>query len=536
MWINRNFSNNKNLNGKVLSNDSIEECYYNDDYTLCKEKDIECLTPYPFNYCSTIDTETSVEKDTVLNNNNNNIQTEIIKSEPISTSISLPGIIDIQSATTVLKVNTPSTTTLLKIMTLSTTKVKTTYITLQKTSTTITLPETSTKITIPKTSTTIAIPKTSTTLTLSNDNVSKTSQIVKSKTTTMVTKRKVAAASRTIRKINIISTTIKKITIISTTIQRVTAIPTTMPNDNNSLPISLNGRCGSDQGQCPSGECCSKYGWCGTSKEHCNISEGCQSEFSKCNQDVEEVKEVGNADIEEEEVEDVGNINDEDDKDDIEYVENVEYRVSTNNKCNEKDGSCPSGECCSKYGWCGSSEEHCDISKGCQPEFGKCNQDVNNQVSVNQDVNDQVSVNQDVNDQVSVNQDVKYQVSVNGRCSEKDGSCPSGECCSKYGWCGSSEDHCNNSKGCQSKFGVCSGEASINNKTSSTKTKSILKLESISEPQLESTSESSNHGKCGEGFGKCSDGQCCSKYGWCGKSDEYCSLDQGCQSQFGECY
>ena len=28
---------------------------------------------------------------------------------------------------------------------------------------------------------------------------------------------------------------------------------------------------------------------------------------------------------------------------------------------------------------------------------------------------------------------------------------------------------------------------------------------------------------------------CCSKYGWCGKTEKYCDVDNGCQSEFGRC-
>jgi hypothetical protein len=27
---------------------------------------------------------------------------------------------------------------------------------------------------------------------------------------------------------------------------------------------------------------------------------------------------------------------------------------------------CPTGLCCSQYGYCGDTEDHCDVSKGCQ--------------------------------------------------------------------------------------------------------------------------------------------------------------------------
>jgi len=50
---------------------------------------------------------------------------------------------------------------------------------------------------------------------------------------------------------------------------------------DESLPISTDGKCGKENGRCPSGTCCSKHGWCGKSVEYCGS--GCQSEFGKCN-------------------------------------------------------------------------------------------------------------------------------------------------------------------------------------------------------------------------------------------------------------
>ena len=94
-------------------------------------------------------------------------------------------------------------------------------------------------------------------------------------------------------------------------------------------------RCGKnyDNQKCDSGDCCSKYGYCGTSEEHCSIDEGCQSEFGECK----------------------------------------DYS-SKNGRCgkNYDNQKCDSGECCSKYGYCGNSEEHCSIEEGCQSDFGEC--------------------------------------------------------------------------------------------------------------------------------------------------------------------
>ncbi|OUM64358.1 carbohydrate-binding module family 18 protein [Piromyces sp. E2] len=85
-------------------------------------------------------------------------------------------------------------------------------------------------------------------------------------------------------------------------------------------------------------------------------------------------------------------------------------------RCGGKYGSCASGLCCSQYGWCGKTGEHCGT--GCQKGYGKC-----------------------------------LTVSKNDRCGGSYGVCPESQCCSKYGWCGLSTDHCKT--GCQIEFGVC---------------------------------------------------------------------------------
>jgi len=46
--------------------------------------------------------------------------------------------------------------------------------------------------------------------------------------------------------------------------------------------------------------------------------------------------------------------------------------VSTNGKCDKESGKCPSGQCCGKDGKCGSSEDYCYVSRGCQSQFGYC--------------------------------------------------------------------------------------------------------------------------------------------------------------------
>jgi len=171
---------------------------------------------------------------------------------------------------------------------------------------------------------------------------------------------------------------------------------------NNELPISTNGRCGTNDGVCPSGKCCSKYGYCGKSDDHCG--KGCQSEFGECKTTTTTTS------------------------------TKKPLPTSTNDRCGKDDGVCPSGKCCSKYGYCGKSDDHC--GKGCQSEFGKCK-----------------TTTTTTKTKTKTTTKKALPTSTNGKCGKNDGVCPSGKCCSKYGYCGKSDDHCG--KGCQSEFGKC---------------------------------------------------------------------------------
>jgi len=93
--------------------------------------------------------------------------------------------------------------------------------------------------------------------------------------------------------------------------------------------------------------------------------------------------------------------------------------------------------------------------------------------------------------------------------------CSNDECCSSHGRCGRSDDHCKIENGCQSEFGRCD----------------------YSHTESYIVSEISLKGKCGPKFNykKCSNDECCSIHGRCGRSDDHCKLEDGCQSEFGKC-
>lgn len=136
------------------------------------------------------------------------------------------------------------------------------------------------------------------------------------------------------------------------------------------------------------------------------------------------------------------------------------------------------GSCCSSYGNCGSTPQHCAIGT-CQPEFGTCTGD--------------------------------KPPSFDGTCGSQSplgAICQGsgfGECCSASGWCGDTADHCG--AGCQS--GAC--------------TQPDPNTDSISTDGM-CGSNTPNKSICaGSGFG-----DCCSASGWCGNTADHCGA--GCQS------
>jgi hypothetical protein len=54
------------------------------------------------------------------------------------------------------------------------------------------------------------------------------------------------------------------------------------------------------------------------------------------------------------------------------YLLSITLITSSKDRCGENYGKCDTGECCSRYGWCGTTEFHCYTTKGCQKNFGIC--------------------------------------------------------------------------------------------------------------------------------------------------------------------
>ncbi|KAJ8117835.1 hypothetical protein OPT61_g1055 [Boeremia exigua] len=170
------------------------------------------------------------------------------------------------------------------------------------------------------------------------------------------------------------------------------------------------------------GNCCSQYNYCGSTTDHCGT--GCQSGFGNCG---------GNGAVTS--------------KAPTSTVKPTTSAAATPTGTTSKvstDGTCAGtgkqtclgstfGNCCSQYNYCGSTTDHCNT--GCQSGFGTCG-----------------------SSSPATPTKAAAKVSTDGSCAGTNGfTCQGstfGNCCSQYGWCGSTTGHC--STGCQSGFGTCS--------------------------------------------------------------------------------
>lgn len=173
--------------------------------------------------------------------------------------------------------------------------------------------------------------------------------------------------------------------------------------------VDVNGACGGSTGFfCAPGACCSEHGFCGTSQAYC--AAGCQPEFGVCGVMVSAAPVSSSAPA-------------------------PTGGVSPDGSCGGTAGfTCIPGSCCSQFGFCGTTADHCGT--GCQSVFGECGLDAV------------------VTATTSAAPVETGGVSPDGSCGGTNAfTCVTGTCCSQFGFCGTTADHCGT--GCQSAFGIC---------------------------------------------------------------------------------
>jgi len=211
--------------------------------------------------------------------------------------------------------------------------------------------------------------------------------------------------------------------------------------------------------------------------------------------------------------------------------------ISKDGKCGSSVGTrCPDNQCCSQYGYCGTTDAHCVA--GCQAKYGLCKGTSKKTTTTTKKTTNSKKTTTTSKKASSTN----VPVSKDGKCGSSAGTkCPSGQCCSKYGYCGTTSDYC--AAGCQASFGNCNGTKSTTAKKTTTTTKKTTKKTTTTTKKA--TSKTTNKasstvkvsivaGRCGPSYGKCpGDNVCCSQYNYCGTTNDHCK--KGCQPQYGLC-
>ena len=247
-------------------------------------------------------------------------------------------------------------------------------------------------------------------------------------------------------------------------------------------------------GICPNGTCCSPYFFCGTTPEYCGSGSSCSNEYGNdtrpCN--LTEFS-CGNGKR--------GNGFCMDGSCCSEFG----YCGNTSAYCNVSgipcgngvrgNGTCLDGSCCSNYGYCGNTTAYCGSSDNVtaiMPSLGYCGNGTRGNGTCAQA---EYCCSQDGYCDTTCSGNFSFFGTCGGGV-QGNGICPDGSCCSQYFYCGTTSDYCG------------AGSTCVNNYGNGTQPCNMTDI------------------PCGNGFrgnGICSNGECCSQYGYCGTSAAYCS-------------
>lgn len=185
------------------------------------------------------------------------------------------------------------------------------------------------------------------------------------------------------------------------------------------------------------GNCCSSAGWCGSTSAYCGT--GCQPASGTCG---------------------TSSSSSTTSKSTTSTTSSKTSSTSSASQAISTDGTCGTtitcigstfGNCCSQYGFCGSTSAYCGT--GCNPVGGTCSGSSTSTKPTTTTSKTTTSTKS------STSPTSTLKVSSDGTCAGTTGfTCLGstyGNCCSQYGWCGSTSAYCLTSGGCQAGFGTC---------------------------------------------------------------------------------
>ncbi|KAF2130745.1 carbohydrate-binding module family 18 protein [Dothidotthia symphoricarpi CBS 119687] len=197
--------------------------------------------------------------------------------------------------------------------------------------------------------------------------------------------------------------------------------------------------------------------------------------------------------------------------------------------CGPQNGNavCATGECCSQYGWCGTTVDHCDSATCLKSFSGKTSK-----CAPTTAVTTKATVTKAAATTLKTSAATTFPAAVPNIdvCGHAQGgvTCPGAgtngyfyRCCSSAGHCGPKNDiqdqalYCGD--GCQAGYGKCN---------------------TMAKPPVPSATPGT--AGAGENCGpivnkKCGSGLCCSGSNYCGAGTDFCGAANWCQSKWGKC-
>ncbi len=256
--------------------------------------------------------------------------------------------------------------------------------------------------------------------------------------------------------------------------------------------LSVDGICAINGNTCPKGQCCSNQNRCGTGTECSYLN--CNYNFGIC-ADPTSLDLAAQASAL--------------------AASPTPVLVSIDGSCSAASGNCPSGQCCSQFGFCGNTDAYCGV--GCNLLFGSCNTAASITSRPSLTLASGPSKTSLILAQTS---GVSKPISTDFVCSVNGAQCGPSLCCSLNGWCGNTDAYCG--QGCQANFGICSIAAASPSQTSQSTPLQTTGAKPIS-----------TDGVCAINGFQCPSGQSCSQYNWCGATAAY--TGPGCQPAWGVC-
>lgn len=239
--------------------------------------------------------------------------------------------------------------------------------------------------------------------------------------------------------------------------------------------------------RCTNNLCCSQWGYCGATDLYCSNVSGCQPAYGACEGSITTTTSATSTTTTSSST--TSTVTTTTSSTSVTTTSTMTTTTSSlpPGQTGTTDGTCGNnksclgwtyGQCCSQYGFCGSGDTYCSPIAGCQAEYGICEGSsptttpgVPSTTSTSTSSSSSSSAPTTTTSGTSSSSSTSSSASASptatlppGQSTTTDGTCGNnkscigwayGQCCSQWGYCGSSDTYCSPISSCQPNYGIC---------------------------------------------------------------------------------